>query len=424
MGNSKTKPKVPQKQKKQPLINAIGIPLSAHCITDCRFNAELIFNASYVKEYTIQMAIDGIIDFIKARYHPIHFVFDHTEMSSFMGCINTKSPILSNPITNYTSANIIRKGIILQFKIMYHHKINERTISCQHMNKLNTKDPMRCPIYQTMMELDITQHCEEDDGKQEHKSSEEPDTTQQQNLSSPPIPTLQPSNTRDSLDINRTCRSRVCQRSIISGAMTENELNDSDPGGYHDDYEGDTENLKHLQSFSHFTNEYEYKPKCKGFDKCPAFIRNQNMPIIGYLDKCHLALYTHPPASRNLKLPQNVHSLVVNKKASENHPLYEPTNEDKEKYGYNENDGYLSALIEEVINNGFKSDLCLNCRHDDECKHDIKDSEHSILKIADEKKKHQRHQSMGNPLNVAQILSLILYTGLCSFRYVCYPQFL
>eukprot|EP00483_Globobulimina_turgida_P013467 UN13491 len=60
--------------------------------------------------------------------------------------------------------------------------------------------------------------------------------------------------------------------------------------------------------------------------------------------------------------------------------------------------------MEEVVSNGFKSDLCLN-------EEDEKENNYSILSIVDDKMKCARHKAMGCFLSRAQMLSLILYTG-------------
>ena len=64
-------------------------------------------------------------------------------------------------------------------------------------------------------------------------------------------------------------------------------------------------------------------------------------------------------------------------------------------------------MIEEVIKNGFKYDLCLQCKENDECKHD----DYSLLTVVDEKLNHVRHKRMGSPLHRYHMLALILYTG-------------
>ena len=87
----------------------------------------------------------------------------------------------------------------------------------------------------------------------------------------------------------------------------------------------------------------------------------------------------------------------------------------KSKYGYNKRDGWLRALISEVISREFGTDLCLSCSKEDECKHDVFNSEFSILQIVDKKMNYLRHKMMDSPLNRGHMLALILYTGMFSF---------
>ena len=91
-----------------------------------------------------------------------------------------------------------------------------------------------------------------------------------------------------------------------------------------------------------------------------------------------MKLYRHPPRTRQIKLAENLHSLTINKVWEHNQPLYEPST-----LGWNLKDGYLSTLISEVIQNGYKYDLCLKCKKDDECMHDVYDekNKYSILTI-------------------------------------------
>eukprot|EP01083_Nonionella_stella_P163354 537403_1 len=96
--------------------------------------------------------------------------------------------------------------------------------------------------------------------------------------------------------------------------------------------------------------------------------------------------------------------------------------EDAQRYKWNESDGFLPALMEEAIANGFVSDLCLGCGVNDdydECKHG---EEHSILRVVDQKMNGHRHKLMDKPLDRAEMLSLILYTG-CACNYsLCASQ--
>eukprot|EP01084_Bolivina_argentea_P262098 443156_1 len=166
------------------------------------------------------------------------------------------------------------------------------------------------------------------------------------------------------------------------------------------------EYLSHIENEKHFKNEMEEKPECKFNENCISFKR---LELGGHRidDLCHIQLYRHPPRQRNIKLQENIHSVIFNKDNKENHPVYEPTDDDKKKYSFNDDDGFLKALIEEVVQNGYKYDLCLECEKGEECKHE----EYDILQIVDQKMKHQRYLMMGSPLRRDKMLSLILYTG-------------
>ena len=84
--------------------------------------------------------------------------------------------------------------------------------------------------------------------------------------------------------------------------------------------------------------------------------------------------------------------------------------------------GFLTALIDEVISNGFRSDLCLSCSSNKKCKHNIHKSKYSILNIVDHKMNCERHLAMNSPLNRGNMLALILYTG-CDCNYdLCSSQ--
>ena len=79
---------------------------------------------------------------------------------------------------------------------------------------------------------------------------------------------------------------------------------------------------------------------------------------------------------------------------------------------YEKIDSGVTNFGREVIKNGYKYDLCLECGKNDECKHDVYDSQYSILKVVDEKMDCHRHKLMNKPLFRAHMLALVLYTGL------------
>eukprot|EP00485_Elphidium_margaritaceum_P010764 CAMPEP_0202687930 /NCGR_PEP_ID=MMETSP1385-20130828/3479_1 /ASSEMBLY_ACC=CAM_ASM_000861 /TAXON_ID=933848 /ORGANISM="Elphidium margaritaceum" /LENGTH=469 /DNA_ID=CAMNT_0049342791 /DNA_START=33 /DNA_END=1442 /DNA_ORIENTATION=+ len=181
------------------------------------------------------------------------------------------------------------------------------------------------------------------------------------------------------------------------------------------------DNLKHLEQYTHFGDKVGDKPLCKYGDECNAFKRMENGGN-QVNDRCHFKLYLHPPRARILTLSQNMHAFVMNTARQDNHDLYEPTYEDYEKYKYTEQDGFLLALVEEVIRYGDKNDLCTKCGSPSSvyglCQH----KEHSILAVVDEKMKHKRHQMVGSPLRRDEMLALVLYTG-CECNYnLCRSQ--
>ena len=60
-------------------------------------------------------------------------------------------------------------------------------------------------------------------------------------------------------------------------------------------------------------------------------------------------------------------------------------------------------MLKEVVDNGYKNDLCLHCGREDECKH----SDYSVLKIVDDKLEHIRHKQMDSPLRRDHMLALV-----------------
>eukprot|EP01084_Bolivina_argentea_P282502 483583_1 len=176
-------------------------------------------------------------------------------------------------------------------------------------------------------------------------------------------------------------------------------------------------NLNHLTQFTHLLDEYGQKPSCKYTIDCNAYKRLENGGN-RIDDRCHVKLFRHPPRTRRIKLQENIHSLIINTNWYENVKLHDPILEEYDVYNWNKLDGFLTALINEVIKNGFLYDLCVECGQNDECKHD----EYSLLNIADDKINHHRHKLVQSPLNRSEMLSLILYTG-CDCNYdLCASQ--
>ena len=155
------------------------------------------------------------------------------------------------------------------------------------------------------------------------------------------------------------------------------------------DYIYNEENLKHLNEFVHFKDEYGDKAQCKYYDQCKSFRRLEDGDC-KTSDLCHIKLFRHPPRRRNIKLSENMNAMVMNKSSKDNKKLYLPTNEDrniihKPKYADNiyKNEGscFLASLLSEVVANCHAYDLCLHCAEDDECKC----GDYGIMEIVDEK---------------------------------------
>eukprot|EP01084_Bolivina_argentea_P036459 67457_1 len=183
-------------------------------------------------------------------------------------------------------------------------------------------------------------------------------------------------------------------------------------------YEYNQKNYHHVQNYQHIQNTMKQVKECKYNENCFSFKRLEEGGN-KYSDLCHIEMYRHPPRLRNVKLQENMHSFILNTSYHQNAELPDPSDDDRTKYSYNENDGYLQALIQEVIKNGFKYDLCSKCEINEECKH----TEYDILQIVDQKLSHQRHLMMGSPIKTRdKMLALILYTG-CQCNYdLCLSQ--
>eukprot|EP01084_Bolivina_argentea_P208501 355450_1 len=311
----------------------LKIPIVMSGYTDDKY----IIHSIYSKQTKMDDIFAEIKDYINTKFQPLRVKI--TRVSGFIGKeLKTQiselqmNQISDTCITDYVRSKILNVGLAVTIEINYVQKILSEALTCEHMSKLNTTNPLHCPIYYAMKE----------------------------------------------------------------------------------DHQFDNDYLNHLCQYTHFKDEYTEKPVCKHKDKCKTYIRLQNSDSGNYsiCDQCHMKLFLHPPRSRNIKLAQNFQSLILNKSEKENHPLYTPKAVDYSS------DGYLSELIAEVIDNGYKYDLCLDCGMYDECKHD----NYSIVKIIDEKMNHKRHKAVGSPLRKDHMLALILYTS-CECNYdLCKSQ--
>ncbi len=115
---------------------------------------------------------------------------------------------------------------------------------------------------------------------------------------------------------------------------------------------------------------------------------------------------------RQKNISESICNIISNKLSSHNHAIYCETNEDTIKYKWNSKDGFMSALIVEVIKNGYSCDLIYGTGSISS--NDI--SKNNIEKMVDYKMNNIRHKQINSPLNRGEMLALILYTnGKCSY---------
>ena len=177
-----------------------------------------------------------------------------------------------------------------------------------------------------------------------------------------------------------------------------------------------TENrLDHIRDFKHPTTA------CDVGDGCAAFKRLLNGGNV-LKDRCHVALYRHPPrdrgqSARSQALNDGIRAFSLNDEFVENAPLHYVTAVEREELRYNEKNGFLDMLIDEVIANGFEHDL-----YNDENHERMGNIPYPLMTVVAEKLRCRRHKRMGSCLNTAEMLALLLYTGGESNHALCAAQ--
>eukprot|EP01084_Bolivina_argentea_P259415 437710_1 len=169
--------------------------------------------------------------------------------------------------------------------------------------------------------------------------------------------------------------------------------------------------LNHLYEYNHPITECKYGSECYAYKRLDEGGNDLK-------DRSHISIYRHPPRTRGFrgrerKLDDGINSFILNDEWAENVPIYHPTEEDKKQFI--DNDGFLISFLQEIIDNGFKSDLCLTDQ-------DEQNNNYTLLSVVEEKLKSKRHKLMGSPLNKSEMLSLLLYTGGESNYELCKSQ--
>ena len=68
-------------------------------------------------------------------------------------------------------------------------------------------------------------------------------------------------------------------------------------------HEFNADNLNHMKTYNHFSDNYEQKPKCRYGDECKYYQRSEeNLDDNNVEDECHMLIFRHPPRTRQIKL--------------------------------------------------------------------------------------------------------------------------
>eukprot|EP01084_Bolivina_argentea_P004935 9346_1 len=181
-------------------------------------------------------------------------------------------------------------------------------------------------------------------------------------------------------------------------------------------YQFTNEHLDHITEFNHMKKtRVEQVEECKYGRQCKTFKRILDNGF-AIADQCHMQLYRHPPRNK-IELKQsnaNMYSFAFlknmnNEKRTPLIDLYEPTNDENTKY-WNNTDGWLQPLIQEIKANGCESVMTMPETGD------------SLMSAVEDKMKHMRHIQLGCPLNKAEMLAIILYTGTKCYTLLCKTQ--
>eukprot|EP01084_Bolivina_argentea_P260280 439498_1 len=172
------------------------------------------------------------------------------------------------------------------------------------------------------------------------------------------------------------------------------------------------ENYIHLKYYNHFADEYKDKVECKFNEECKSF-KNLDTGGNDIDDLCHMLLYRHPPRSGRIKMTEGFGALIFNTKIRQNCFIHLPTKAEKE---IGKKSNFIFLFINEVIKNGSKADLYLGNEGAVNNLPQNNLSKYPIMVYVISKLNSIRHQLMGRPLNLAEMLALVLYTsGQCNY---------
>eukprot|EP01084_Bolivina_argentea_P132871 234478_1 len=316
-----------------------------------------VMSSTYYASITIQSILNKAADVVNANKYPkIHRAIPGWDelngRPSFLEIQiyswdweKEKHKVIRRSIVEFDKSDIINKGFSVQVEISFTHKVDENVIRCKSIRSYNQHD--------------------------EKKQNDE----------------LNP------IEMALKCPIYSCMK--IKSEATENGLN-------------------HLYEYSHFKTEYKSKPICKKQQECKAFLR-LSAGGNSLEDRCHVKIYRHPPrAEKQTHSAKTFHKLVTSSFDQVDFGYFHdgslPESEVFTSWdGIYVHPGFVDVLVNEVIENGYKFDLCLECSKRDDCKHD--NDSLGLIKIAKNKLNDIRHKQMDSPLKQGQMLALLLYTG-------------
>eukprot|EP01084_Bolivina_argentea_P208790 355834_1 len=413
-----------QLHQKSTTTSKIGIAIHAKCHRDKNYDHNFKIIVPYTKTYTISAILNDIEKRINTKYHPIKFQICTIEPQSFLRTemSNTQQILyhlgaydLDAPITSYALKWIQWKGLHLLIDMKQHIEV-PICVKCPRNHEYDNNFEITVPYHTenanqyrictflsdvheyindqySPIKFHITHISAEsflgmDMGPNECDWNDKITSYSQVDICSKGI----------SLEIDIDIYEHNIT-SLVPMCPEMQNLNEICPVyvrmRYQDTF--NQENLDHLIEYEH-----PDESSCKYGDQCYAFKRLEAGGN-DLNDLCHITIYRHPPRSGRMisisEQKDEINSFCFNDTWSANCALWRPE--------YFEEDGYLKLLMNEVIKNGYKSDLCLYCRDNDECNH----KEYTLMEIVEKKLNCTRHQLMGSPLNKAEMLSILLYTG-------------
>eukprot|EP01084_Bolivina_argentea_P289458 497074_1 len=314
----------------------------------------LIFyvNTSYSPSTTIKCVLKNALNQLNQRCikstEPYTFSIDQLLTINTVSIYHQKS--LNDPITNYNGEELERIGMIFSVKMQHQHIITNVNITCKYLVKaIKNRNVMHCPIYKAMItdyvytEYNFDHLCNFVHFRNAY--DEQPNCKDSQNCESF-IRFQNKSNLLSDRCHNKMYRHPPRRSRQI--AMAENfafiinETTDDNQKSYQPRPE--THVQKKKASFEFDATEDAIIAIAVVAEKVPTLpgkiIIGTVAILAGLVVDCAVC------GVMKIKVPiQNSVQKLTKKKG------------DKIRYGFNETDGYLTALIKEVTKNGYKYDL-------------------------------------------------------------------